>query len=80
MLRVFFEVGVEFAGAGFGGFEGYDAKAFVVVGVVEAGVEVDEGGGHLAEVAELEGALADAAAGDDSDGVGGAAIDFNEGD
>ena len=31
LLRVFFEVGVEFAGAGFGGFEGYDAEGFVVV-------------------------------------------------
>ncbi len=43
-------------------------------------VEVDEGGGHLAEVAELEGALADAGGGDDGDGVGGAAVDFDEDD
>ena len=42
--------------------------------------EVDEGGGHLAPVAELEGALAEAAAGDDGDGVGGAAVDLDEGD
>ena len=80
LLRIFFEVGVEFAGAIFGAFEGYDAEAFVVVGVADFLVEVDEGGGHLAEVAELEGSLADAAAGDDSDGVGGAAVDFYEGD
>jgi hypothetical protein len=85
LLGVFFEVGVEFAGAGLGGFEGYDAKGFVVVlvgvvGVVEFFFEVDEGGGHLAEVAELEGAFADAAAGDHGDGVGGAAVDFDIGD
>ena len=42
--------------------------------------EVDEGGGHLAPVAELEGAFAEAAAGDDGDGVGGAAVDLHEGD
>ena len=84
LLRVFFEVGVEFAGAGLGGFEGYDAEGFVVVAVgvvgVELLVEVDEGGGHLAEVAEFEGALADAGGGDDGDGVGGTAIDFDEDD
>jgi len=80
LLRVFFEVGVEFAGTVFGGFEGYDAEAFVVVGVAEFLVEVDEGGGHLAEVAELEGSLADAAGGDDADGIGCTAVDFYEGD
>ncbi len=79
LLRVLGEVGVEFAGAGLGGFEGYDADGFVNIGV-EFGVEVDEGGGHLAEVAMLEGALAEAAAGDDGDGVGGAAVDLDEGD
>ena len=42
--------------------------------------EVEEAGGHLAPVAELEGALAEAAAGDDGDGIGGAAIDLDEGD
>src|SRR5260370_4280890 len=41
---------------------------------------MDEGGGHLAPVAELDGALAKAASGDDGDGVGGAAVDFDEGD
>src|SRR5260370_42474090 len=41
---------------------------------------MDEGGGHLAPVAELDGALDKAAAGDDGDGVGGAAVDFDEGD
>jgi hypothetical protein len=80
LLRIFFEVGVEFASAFLGGFESYDAESFVVVGVAEFLVEVDEGGGHLAEVAKLEGSLADAATGDDSDGVGGTAIDFYEGD
>lgn len=80
LLCVFFEVRVELAGAIFGGFEGYDAEAFVVVGVAEFLVEVDEGGGHLAEVAELEGSLADTAAGDDSYCVCCAAVDFDEGD
>ena len=81
LLRIFFEAGVEGAGSVFGGFEGYDAEGFVVVGCVgEFLVEVDEGGGHLAEVAELEGSLADAAAGDDSDGVCRTAVDFYEGD
>ena len=79
LLGVLFERGVEFFGAGLGGFEGYDAEAFVDVGI-EWGVEIDEGGGHLAEVAEFQGALADAAAGDYADGVGGAAVDFDEGD
>jgi hypothetical protein len=84
LLGVLFEVGVELGGEGLGGFEGDDAKGLVIVvgGVfgVEFGVEVDEGGGHLAEVAELEGAFADAGGGDDSDGVGGAAVDFDEDD
>ena len=79
LLRIFFERGVEFARAGLGGFEGYDAEGFVVV-AFEFFVEVDEGGGHLAEVAVFEGPLAEAAAGDDCDGVGGAAVDFDEGD
>jgi hypothetical protein len=34
LLRVFFQAGVELAGAGFGGFKGYDAEGFVVVGIV----------------------------------------------
>ena len=33
---------------------------FVVVVGASSAFEVDEGGGHLAEVAELEGALAEA--------------------
>src|SRR5260370_42046387 len=41
---------------------------------------MDEGGGHVGAVAELDGALAKAAGGDDGDGVGGAAVDFDEGD
>ena len=43
-------------------------------------MQIDEGGGHLAPVAELEGAFAEAAAGDDGDSVSGAAVDFYEGD
>src|SRR5260370_11965080 len=41
---------------------------------------MDEGGGHVGAVAELDGALAKAAGGDDGDGVGGAAVDLDEGD
>ena len=44
------------------------------------GSQIDEGGGHLAPVAKLDGAFAEAAAGDDGDGVGGAAVDLDEGD
>jgi hypothetical protein len=85
LLRVFFEVGVEVAGAGLGGFEGYYAEGFVVVlvgvvGVAEFFVEVDEGGGHLAKVAMLEGSLAETAAGDDRNGICSTAVDFDEGD
>ena len=84
LLRVLVERGVEFAGAGLGGFEGYDAEGFVVVVLavvgVEFEVEVDEGGGHLAEVAMLESSLAETAAGDDRDGIGSTAVDFDEGD
>ncbi len=75
--------GVEIAGALLGGFEGGDADGFVDGGVAlrwERRSQVDEGGGHLAPVAELDGALAEAAAGDDGDGVGGAAVDLDEGD
>ena len=79
LLGVALEVGVESSGEVFGGFESDDAEGLVIV-AVERGIEVDEGGGHLAEVAELEGALADAAAGNDADCVGGAAVDFDEGD
>ena len=44
------------------------------------GSKVDKRGGHLAPVAKLERALAEAAAGDERDGVRGTAIDFNVGD
>jgi hypothetical protein len=42
--------------------------------------EIYECGGHLSPVAELDGAFAEAAPGDDGDGVGGAAVDLDEGD
>ena len=45
-----------------------------------AAVHVDECGGDFAPVAKLQRALAQAASGDDGDGVGGAAVDFDEGD
>lgn len=81
LLRVFFELGIEFAGALLGALERDDADGFVSVRVcAEPGVEVDEGGCHLAPVTELECALADPGAGDDADGVGGAAVDLHEDD
>ena len=73
LLTLVFNFGVEFAGEVARGFESDDADAF-------ASREVDKGGGHLAPIAKLEGSLAEAAAGDHADGVGGAAIDFHEGD
>ena len=53
-------------------FEGDDADG-------PAGGEINKGGGHFAPVAKLECALAQAAARDQSDGVGGAAVDFDVG-
>lgn len=83
LLVLVFDVGVELAGAGFGGLKRGDADGFVDGGFadgLQGRGEVNEGGGHLAPVAELEGAFAEATAGDDSDGVGGTSIDLNEGD
>lgn len=74
LLLVFvFDFGVELAGELLGGFAGGDAD-----GAVSG--EVDESGGHFAPVAELESALAEAASGNDADGVCGAAVDFDKGD
>ncbi len=42
--------------------------------------QIDEGGGHLAPVAEFESALTETAPGDDPDRVGSAAVDLDEGD
>ncbi len=84
LLLVFvFDVRVEVAGALLGGLEGGDSEGFVDGCVAlwrERGREVDEGCGHLAPVAEFDGALAEAAAGDDGDGVGGAAVDLDKRD
>jgi hypothetical protein len=79
LLGIFFEVGIELVGEVFGGFEGDDADGFEVM-IAEGLVQVDEGRGHFAEVAEFEGALADAGTGDDADGVSGAAVDLDEDD
>ncbi len=84
LLLVFvFDVGIEVAGALTGRFEGCDADGFVgwrVATGFERGSQIDEGGGHLAPVAEFDGAFAEAASGDDGDGIGGAAVDLYEGD
>jgi hypothetical protein len=42
--------------------------------------QINEGGCHLAPVAKFEGALSQTAASDNADGVGGATVDFDEGD
>ena len=82
-------VRVKVAGALLGRLAGGDADGFVGgVGVgegrcegwVNQRVQVDEGGGHFAPVAEFEGSFAEATAGDDADGVGGAAVNLEEGD
>src|SRR6185437_6497739 len=74
LLPVFVvDIGVQGAGQLLRRFAGGDADG-------AAARNVDEGGGHLAPVAEFKRALAQAAAGDDADGVGGAAVDFDEGD
>jgi hypothetical protein len=92
LLVLVFDVRVALAGTGLGGFEGGDADGFVsgcegvfyggaeYGGAEYGGCEVEEGGGHLAPVADLEGALAEAAAGDHSNSVGGAAINLYKGD
>ena len=65
--------GCSYARQRLGRFFGGDADGF-------AGFEIHEGGGHLSPVAEFQGALAETASGDYADGVGGAAVDFYEGD
>jgi len=64
------EFGEQFAGGLLGGFPGGDADG-------SAGLEIEESGGDFAPVAEFQGALAEAAVGDERDGVGDAAVDFN---
>jgi len=84
LLLIFvFDMRVKVAGALLGGLEGGDAKGFVEVGFVlwwKRRCQVDEGCSHLAPVAEFDGALAEAAAGDDANGVGGAAVDLDKSD
>ena len=73
---------IELASALLGGFKRGDANAFVggrVVHGVERCLEIDEGGRHLSPVAELQRPFSEAASGDYGDGIGGAAIDLDEG-
>jgi hypothetical protein len=69
----FFEMGEELRGAVFAGFKGRNANGF-------AGFQIAKRSGHFSVIQEFEGAFSEAAAGDDADGVGGAAVDFDEGD
>jgi hypothetical protein len=76
---ILFELGVKLAGALLGAFKSNDAYAFVDVGC-KFRVEIHEGGGHLAPVAEFERTFADARTSNDADGVGCAAVDLDEDD
>jgi hypothetical protein len=73
LASFFFEGGKHFARGLLGGFFGSDAHG-------ATGLKVNEGGGDLSPIAEFEGAFAEAAAGDERDGVGDAAVNFNVGD
>jgi len=74
LLAVFFvELGEEFTGGLLGRFFGGDADG-------TSGLQIAEGGGDFAPVAEFQGALAETAIGDERDGVGDAAVDFGKGD
>ena len=73
MLVLVFDLGEELAGFFLRGFARGDADGL-------AGGQVDKGGGHLAPVAELKGSLAKAAAGDDGDSIGSAAVNLYKGD
>ena len=74
LLAVFFvELGEKFAGGLLGRFFGGDADC-------ASGLQIAEGGGDFSPVAEFQGAFAEAAIGNECDGVGDAAVDFSEGD
>src|ERR1700690_645786 len=62
----------------FGRLFGGDANRFAGAYVLYS--QIDERRGHLSPVAKFQGALAETASGDHGDGVGGAAVDFDEGD
>jgi len=83
LLVLVFDIRVEFAGSLLGRFKRGDADTFVcwrVASRIQRRTQVYEGGGHLSPVPKLEGAFAKTAAGDDGDGVGGAAVDLHKGD
>lgn len=69
LLVLILDLGIHLSRLGLGRFAGGDADG-------SAALEIDEGCCHLAPVAELEGALAEAASGDDSNSIGRAAVDF----
>jgi hypothetical protein len=58
---------------GFGAFPGGDADGAI-------GLEIDKGRCHFAPVAKFERTLAQAATGDDANGISGTAVDFHKGD
>ena len=74
LLGFFFrETGEELFGGLLGRFLRGDANS-------AAGLQVAEGSGDLAPVAEFQGALAESAIRDEGDGIGDATIDLHEGD
>ena len=75
MLLAFFFVDSRkhFVGAFFGIFAGDNADG-------ASAFEIDEGGGYFSPVEKFESALAEAAIGDEGDGVRHAAVDFDIGD
>ncbi len=83
LLILIFNIRIEVARALLGGLECGYADSFVDRGVAlrrKRRSKVDEGCSHLAPVAKFDGALAEAAAGDDADSVGGAAVDLDKSD
>ncbi len=79
LLRVFFKLRMKRSGAVFGGLQCNDAESLVVV-AFKMRIEVDEGRGHLAKVAEFEGAFADACRCHNANRVGRTAVDLDEDD
>ena len=83
LLIFLFDMGEQFASTLLGGLKCGDANRLVGRGFAagrQRRGEIDEGSRHLSPVAELDGALAQPAAGNDGDGVGRAAVDLDKRD
>jgi hypothetical protein len=71
LLVLVFDFGMELASTVLRGLEGDDADGSI-------GFQVAECGRHFAEIAEFQGPFSEATSGNDTDSVGGTAVDFNE--